>query len=643
MMYGSNPGIDAPVVWWKGLDGSKIAAIPTYRGQAVFANHEKTPLQEEDLKFQAVTLDNRILLDSPIRYPSSLEEFSQRFGGKIKPLVASRADDPRQPEESVQIHSDPEKYCWTVGKHIMQCLPAPEAELETRPTDFRFRMPWGFCGNWIFNLSREVESKLLATERLFALGSAAGLTYPEKELEACWKNLLTAQHHDIQIIGLEHEAHSYLDPANERLDALLRTGMQQLAGASSSDASQAYLVFNPLQWDRTDWIPLGSSGTAGDVKGLGFSVVSLPQAEASCPFQWDADRGALTTPFYQAVYSDQGGILSLKESADNREIFMPGRKSGILAGMIDHEECESQGTVSVALETDRAVITETGYVGSIPYEMEWIYYARIPRIDWRCSIQTNRQKIGLPSENRGDDISAFLHEKKLRLKFYPALEPDAAALRDLPFAFAKAEENNVDGNYWTALADSRRAFAVFNRGLMGSVHEDDGAFSVPIAFSMYYIWDGCMDGVKVSQNGVSSMTCGAAVDGPHFMQGVYQYELAIQPFANAADAFLIHQKALEYNFPCVAVPAAKDKITPGALPQWQIRANTSVLSALYQKQGSLYARFCNHSDTEDTVSILSSGQPLALEPCDMLEHVSGKPATELRMLPWKVETVKLLM
>jgi alpha-mannosidase len=33
MMYGYNPTFDAPIGWWVGLDGSRIAAVPTYEGE----------------------------------------------------------------------------------------------------------------------------------------------------------------------------------------------------------------------------------------------------------------------------------------------------------------------------------------------------------------------------------------------------------------------------------------------------------------------------------------------------------------------------------------------------------------------------------------------------------------------------------
>jgi alpha-mannosidase len=33
MMYGYNPEFDVPIGWWTGVDGSRIAAIPTYKGE----------------------------------------------------------------------------------------------------------------------------------------------------------------------------------------------------------------------------------------------------------------------------------------------------------------------------------------------------------------------------------------------------------------------------------------------------------------------------------------------------------------------------------------------------------------------------------------------------------------------------------
>jgi len=68
MMYGYNPTFDASFGNWVGLDGSKILAIPTYRG--------------EGGQFGKTTIDDWILTrcPSPDCRGESLERFRQKFG-----------------------------------------------------------------------------------------------------------------------------------------------------------------------------------------------------------------------------------------------------------------------------------------------------------------------------------------------------------------------------------------------------------------------------------------------------------------------------------------------------------------------------------------------------------------------------------
>lgn len=645
MMYGANPEIDEPVVRWTGPDGSWIAAIPTYVGQAVQSGKEGQPLLGNDSKFQAVTLDNRILLDSPTRYPSTLGEFESRFGNKISPLVASRVDDPRQPEKSVALYGDPQKYFWSTGSGILSQLPAPKKEFRPEPADFQTRMPWGFCGNWIWNRCRDTERKLLTAERLCMFGGLLGLENPEKHLTEDWKRLMVGQHHDVQIVGLEREAHQYLDPANRDAEKLIERQMRKIA--ERKDGHDIF-IFNPLQWDRKDWIGFEGRGFLRGTKGLGFySFREDDGASREIPFRWNPIQRILETPFYTVELCDGGGIVSLIESDTGRRIFREGRRNGILAGMIDGKELESHGQTQVVLESQRAVVTETGKIGTIPYVMEWAYYSEIPRIDWKCEIIARRQKIGLPSEDRGDGISAFVHEKKLRILFYPELE-EPSLLRDLPFAVAPSTGNYAEGNYWTALVGKKSGFAIFNRGLMGSVLENDGAFSVPLAFSMYYIWDGCLDGVKVSKNNVESMVDGSRQqDGPHFMEGAYRYDLSIRPFTGNWKEAGIHRQALEYNFPCVALrlPEREEKEGLSWLPL-QIRSETGILSALYLKGDGMFARFYDCCGETGDISMESSGKKLLLSPVTLLEKPEperGREETRLRLGPWKIQTIRLRM
>jgi hypothetical protein len=640
MMYGYNPECNASVVRWTGIDKSAIPAIPTYKGQAVFIGREKQSIGALEPKYGAVTLDNRILLDSPARYNAALEEFRTRFENEIGTLVASRADDPRQLEEIIPCHRADTGYIWTLGEEVMKRLPAPETAFYTEPEDFNARMPWGFCGNWMLNRSREAEVKVLIAERLCAMACLLGDINDGEAVEEAWKKLLVGQHHDIQIVGIEEDAHTYLDAAVSGAEALIKKKLEFIR-ANCDVGDGEVLVFNPLQWDRTEWIDYDTGFTAC-VPGLGFKALGTKDRHGLSAMEWHPEKNMLTTPYYHATFGENGGIKSLRDAHSRRDLLETDRLSGVLTGDIDGSTCVSSGRAEVILETQRARIKETGLVGTVEYVMEWIFYNSLKRIDWKCTINTHREKIGLSSEDRGDDKSAFLHEKKLRLRFYPAVSPCAAAVRDLPFAVSVTGDRYINGNYWTALADDEHGLALFNKGLMGSIREEDGAFSVPVAFSMYYVWDGCLDGVKVSDHSVSSMTEGSVNDGPHFMQGEYRYELGILPYEGDWKQAGIHKRALEYNFPCVAVGLKQGN--GGGGNEWtplRVRSNAAILSALYFSKGDIYVRFYENQGESDKVILELDGAAVQLKEVDMLEAEQTWQGDELILKPWQICTVKL--
>ena len=65
MMYGYNPQFDVAIGWWVGLDGSRIAAVPTYKG--------------EGAAFGQVTDDNLFLTRYPTIVKASPEDFRKKF------------------------------------------------------------------------------------------------------------------------------------------------------------------------------------------------------------------------------------------------------------------------------------------------------------------------------------------------------------------------------------------------------------------------------------------------------------------------------------------------------------------------------------------------------------------------------------
>jgi hypothetical protein len=475
MMYGHNPEIDAAVCWWRGADGSRIVALPTYRGQG-----GTQPLFWHKIHGATSTLDNRILTDAVSeRCQLTLTDFRRAFGEKIRPLVATRADDVRSEESLILAHHGDPDVKWVTLEEAFRLLPQPRAELAAAANDFRVRMPWGYCGNWMWNRCREAETRVEIAERLAAIGHALGGPTYEAELTAAWKNLCVAQHHDIQICGREDDARSYLGAALSAADGVV--GATMAAIAPRIGASERRVIFNPLPWPRAEWMEDETGGQVVSVPGLGFRAITSPQESAEPAFSWQPDVqepmlraprpggqpgwayervGRLLTPFYEVYTAETGGFRLIRDRQTGRNLLTPPKTSGTLAALVNERDCVSSGSFTQAdLSPDRAVLTEQGQIGGISYRSTWSFYHHTRRIDWHGEIIFDGEWIGRPKEpllpdgvllEPGDapqTVTAWDdHEYKLRLRFYPYhATPMMTGIRDLPFHIAETHDTTIQG------------------------------------------------------------------------------------------------------------------------------------------------------------------------------------------------------
>ncbi len=660
MMYGYNPTFDAPIGWWIGLDGSRLPTVPTYPG--------------EGAEFGRTTVDNWFLTRHPSKdAPKSPDDFRRQFA-HIRPLLATRADDSGlRREELVQQCEGKPEYRWTLLEELLPAFPKPAAEFKTAPNDFAARMPWGYCGNEIWNMSRQAEVQVLTAERLAALELMLGGANREADLETAWKNLLVAQHHDIQICGLLAEARRFLPASLAASQRARNASMQFFASKMKGEGLLQVTVFNPLSWQRAQWLQAELSfpekgaakaiavtkggqtvpsvllaaerysdgslmtarvGFAAELPGLSLAAYSLSATKTNTLFGVPPSGGPettnrlkaevqtlrVTTPFYNARLHADGGIASLTDRRTGKPLLKPDRRGGFFAGTIDGEERESKGKwllPSVGPDAPALTAREDGFIGAIPYTFELTFHADTPRLDCRVQFHFAGQKLGRVSANQRDNASGFLHEQKLRFKLFPAAAGSALGVRDLPFAIAATTNRYVEGNYWTALADGETGVAVFNRGAMGSVRESDGGFSVPLAFAMYYVW------------------------GTRMLNGDFTYEFAVWPFTGKWEQADLHRRALEYNFPAVSVAGQPGQGTFGSdVRPVETGSDNVILSALYPEAGRLLARLYEYQGRPGEAPVVVHQRDTRLHAVDLLGRNAQSATSPLSFKPWQVRTVE---
>ena len=263
-------------------------------------------------------------------------------------------------------------------------------------------------------------------------------------------------------------------------------------------------------------------------------------------------------------------------------------------------------------------MTENGYIAGIPYSFNITLYEDKPVIECKTTFNFNGQKIGLPTQDLRDSHSPFVHDEKLRFKMFPNIDPSAVGVRDLPFAISETLDSAIEGNYWTAINDKKTGLAVFNKGIMASIREKDNSLSIPLAYSMYYIW------------------------GTRPLYGKYDYEFAVYPFEGNWRSADISKKALEYSF---RVPFLETQNTTGQMnskiaPLQMEADNDVMLTALYSQNGSILARFFKYNDASKESSLKLNMKSYKLSEIDLNGNVLSKDANSLRFSSWQFKTIK---
>jgi alpha-mannosidase len=336
--------------------------------------------------------------------------------------------------------------------------------------------------------------------------------------------------------------------------------------------------------------------------------------------EFDKDSLKIETPFW-IINLDKNGGFSTITNRVTRKAMIQNRRGGYFEGVIDGQSVVSSGKWdmdSIILNNNQITLHEDGNIGSIPYRPEMKLNDASPGIDFIAKFHFSDEKIGRVTENKREVASAFLHEEKLRFKVFPSLGIGTTGIRDLPFTIAETDNKYIEGNYWTALADGHSGLAFFNHGNMGSVHEEDGSFSIPLAYSMYYIWKTVM------------------------LKGDFTYEFAIYPFEGKWNNVRLHQEALNYNFPIVICSSKRGNGTlANQFQPFDMESPNIILSALYTQGGKPFIRFYESQGSKDDIKLKFQPVPADFIEVDLSGNEKDSENSPFLFLPWQIKTFRL--
>ena len=298
--FGSDPGINAAVVRWRGPDGSEVPTVPRY----AFTDYgwlrpDHRGLEKGGLTGADLTRWGRDQLDGLRR--------RAEMHGVGRPLLSRVADfhvvDPARPDAplaNARALAGQGARFLTVREYLQEA--GEEGETASWDVDdMPAAIPWGLGAELLQRARTEAEGDLLTAERLDAVAQALGMPGQAARLDAAWKDLLQAQHHDLHVCGPWHSRPHAKSMAEVGADLawLAAQGARAVALAAQAylaarvDTSRAgdqpLLVFNPSPWPRREFIP--PAGRVVDLPPLGYRTVGAAEDDKpqGGPFSLEAN------------------------------------------------------------------------------------------------------------------------------------------------------------------------------------------------------------------------------------------------------------------------------------------------------------------------------------------------------------------
>lgn len=624
-MYGYNPTYDSPFGMWYGDDGTAIPCIPTYENQGAH--------------FGTTTMDNYILTRWPKDWDEPIEAFEEKFR-HISPLLGSRYDDVVLRCEELTAHvEEVDRYKWVILEDLPE-LYAPymntKDEYRPHPNEFVVRMPWGYCGNQIFNDCRRGEVRVIQAERLSAIASQYGLTANQEALNEAWRNLLICQHHDVQICGMRKEAGEFIGrsyAASERVKAsalaaiaarMKKSDAQTVTVINLSDKTQRGMVETEVHQRGMqarafeavcgkERVPCGCdvTGRRGAELPTQFRVrfmAEVPPMSAKaytiCPAENTVETaasykdGLLTAGDYEIALGE-GGIVFVKDRKTGRRVIDNGGTGKLFAGFIEDVNAVSRGKWYVHCRPLLAEALYQGEIGGIPCRFTLTVKEGDPLLYCKASFEHNGERIGIGRhfDVFREDNNGFVHEEKLRFVMKVPFTGEASGWRDRPFLVAETQDKYVEGNYWAAVGNEDLAMAVFNEGSMCVTREDNNILSVPLAYQNTYAW------------------------GEKCIYGTSEHSFSLRPMQGGFAPGALHREAVAYTYPLVVTEEKGSENGAQTLCFLPVRTSDNVLmSAYYVKNGSTYLRVYEFAGKDGAVSVTGC----RLVGCDLLENETGE-------------------
>jgi alpha-mannosidase len=537
--------------------------------------------------------------------------------------------------------------------------------------------------------NRKSEVLILNAEKLAAIDTLFGGTYPKAEFETAWKNILFNQFHDILPGSGIHI--NYVDAADkydvsDRISKdIAQKALENIAANVKADRTSV-LVFNPLSWPRTDVVEAelqfdhpvrGVIGRdqqgqnvgvqelwndkatgrvririfARDVPPMGYQTLSFTEAPADHPTaspQLKASLKSLENEFLRATIDPQTGcITSLFDKRSNTESLAPAVQSEGSPANLNGKSCGNllQTFVDKPKDWDAWNIdadftkqhTDLLQADSVKL-IENTSLRAVVRVEKHTANSKFIQDITMyPGVPRLDvRMTADWNEKHVLLKVaFPVSATSDKATFEIPYGTIERpttrrtpEEQakfEVPALRWADLSDSKHGLSLLNDSKYGYDARDN---VLRLSLLRAPTWP-----------------------DPHADEGHHEFTYSLYPHGGTWKEAMTVRQGYELNYPLLAVPMQAHS---GSLPAQQSFVSTTadnvVITAVKQAEddASLIIRFYEWAGKSGSIGIRLPRTAKAAYDVNLMEKSeqpltlsSGGNEVTVPTKPYEIRTVRV--
>lgn len=507
--------------------------------------------------------------------------------------------------------------------------------------------------------NRKLELLLRETECYCAMALADGHAYPEAELRAHWRTLLTNQFHDIlpgtSIRAVYETAEEEYAAMHEALIALRDAALARLAeGFVPDSAGQARIIANSLGWRREAIVYLDAPGFGGavdaagaaltcqrigdrlavraPVESFGLAPIALREAAAETQGPFKASARALDTPFYTVGFDKSGRITRLYDKEAEREVV---REGGSLNAFYCAEDLPvywdawdidrhyrdvmrpSQQLMSREVVSDGPLLHAIRFKYAIgeasTLTQEVVFHAHSRRIDFVCEADWRERRTLLKA---GFDLDVLADRIRCDIQF------------------GHVERNTHSNTSWDA---ARFEFCAHKW-----VDLSEGNYGVALLNDCKYGHDMLDDRLSLT------LLKSAACPDHEADQGAHRFTYALLPHASPFDAAEIVQEAYELNQPCAAVRPDGAPGTLASLAFCTVSRPNIVVEAIKKAEAdnAIVLRCYESARSRCTAEFTFARSLRRAETCNLMEEGGAAlkvqdDSVTVAFRPFEIKTIKI--